>query len=389
MRWKTCLLALPLVLAAPVLSAQDEPQDASPETAQDDPRVLDPENDPEVFAAVSQNFTRSVNAPCGYGAARCPDPMTVESEDTVLADNLLPPDAKPIKPKPPKPEKQRFTRVMQDGKWVKVPIPKKNKTRVGNGFIAPPGSAPWMAQIQRPLYVKAATARALDWEDRQFCGGALIAPGWIVTAAHCLTEYKSNIRAAGYRVRLGTNDIKTAQQAVSYRIVSIHEHPDYDAGNYSNDIALVRFAADEQTNRDARAWIQAIAVDGDSPGTSRIEGREAYFYGWGLTGNGRPSSTLLFGKIRLEPDSRCPKSMIALCGRGIGAKGSTQCHGDSGGPLVLFNGRTPMLVGVVSHNIGKQACGNNVKQGVFTRIASYRKWIEGFTGPLRRPASRR
>ena len=47
--------------------------------------------------------------------------------------------------------------------------------------------------------------------------------------------------------------------------------------------------------------------------------------------------------------------------------------------------RSPVLVGLVSHNAGRQTCGVNQKQGVYTRIAAYRGWITGYVGRLPAP----
>jgi secreted trypsin-like serine protease len=45
-------------------------------------------------------------------------------------------------------------------------------------------------------------------------------------------------------------------------------------------------------------------------------------------------------------------------------------------------GNVPVLVGLVSHNVGKQTCVVNQKQGIYTRVASARDWIQGYTGRL-------
>jgi Trypsin len=133
-----------------------------------------------------------------------------------------------------------------------------------------------------------------------------------------------------------------------------------------------------------------LAVDRQPPGISQFGNDITRFYGWGKTERNRIESPLLFGKTVIAPDDQCPQWKIALCGwqiARIGIKGrqSSQCHGDSGGPLVWFrNGRVPVLIGVVSHNVGKPTCGKQKDAGVFTRVAAFVPWIEGITGPLPR-----
>lgn len=299
---------------------------------------------------------------------RCPDPMKLDSQEISTGGWFEPPE-----PEAPEPAVEQAA----PGGVV------RSKVRIGRGFRAPPGSAPWMAQIQRPALMPQVTSRMLDWEDRQECGGALIAPGWIVTAAHCLQDLGGNIQAQGYRVRMGASDISGGQAGATYRITKVIPHPQYVGnGNYYNDIALIRFAPDEQTERSRRIWVQAVAIDASGPQTGVHSGKTAFFYGWGQTEQQRPSAPLLYGKVQVQPDAGCNRANIALCAKGFGASGSTQCHGDSGGPLILYNEGTPILIGVVSHNVERAACGQQTKPGVFTRAASFRGWIESHTGRL-------
>lgn len=369
MHINTAIIAAFVLIGAGPLSAQD----AAP-----------------AAAATGTDYVPARFDPCRR-AVLCPDPLTLDTEQVPLASNFRAPDELP-KPKP-KIKKQRTRALVffRNGRFVQVVhYARSHIARAGgHTFTAAPGDAPWMAQIERPLFVKAAVARALTWEDRQFCGGSLIASGWIVTAAHCLHDYGKDIKTGGYRVRLGLSDIKLGIKGVSYAIDRIVEHPDFPKSpDFYNDIGLIHFAADDQTRLDSdgsRRRIAAIAIDSGTSGKNEVGGREAWFFGWGTTDSQHPSAPLQYGKIKLSPDNRCSNSGIALCGRGVGAHGATQCHGDSGGPLVFDNDHAPFLIGLVSHNTGKQTCGVNEKQGVYTRVAAYRSWIEGYTGPLRSP----
>lgn len=373
------LIAASLLLAGSAVSAQV----ITPQTVgQDDEDLASIAEDEEITSPTQRNRCNRIDM-------RCPDPTTLDREPANLADNIPAPDAKPGPPH------RRGCRIssrklvlFQNGKLIQI---KKRRQCFagGNTWLSKPGDAPWMAQIQRPLYVRSVTSRALQWDDRQFCGGAKIAPGWIVTAAHCLNDNGIDIRTAGYRVRLGMTDIRDGRVGASYRIVRVIQHPNYGRPNrYSNDIALIQFASDAETARARPAWIETIAIDPDPPGTKSYGGKEAWFFGWGVTNNQRPSAELRYGKIKLQPDRGCQNPLIALCGRGEGVLGSTQCHGDSGGPLVVHYGRVPVLVGLVSHNAGRQTCGVNEKQGVYTRVAAARGWIEGYTGRLPQPTRR-
>lgn len=313
----------------------------------------------------------------------CADPARLDADPIPLAGAMPSPDdylPKPIILPPPGSESRQ-------------------EQVIGGGFAVPSNSAPWMAQIRRPERMTGITQRRLTWAERHQCSGALIKPGWVLTAAHCLDDTldlkgnRADIRKLNYRVWLGVKDIGTERSGTSYRIVGVHRPADYNASSYSNDIALVQYAVDPETDLRRGVYAQAIAIDREPVGARQFGLDVVHFYGWGKTERDAVSGPLLFGKAVIAPDAQCKWPRIALCGLqiakiGLPGRQSTQCHGDSGGPLVWFGPRRmPVLVGVVSHNVGKATCGAQRNAGIFTRAAAFLGWIERVAGPL--PLGRR
>ncbi|MFM5950361.1 MAG: S1 family serine peptidase [Novosphingobium sp.] len=310
----------------------------------------------------------------------CADPATLDSAPIPLATAIPSPEDYIPKPEP-------------------VPAadnPSGQSYVIGGGFAVPGNTAPWMAQIRRPEKMTGITQRRLTWAERHQCSGAVIKQGWVLTAAHCLTDTldirgnTADIRKLNYRVWLGVKDIGKERSGTSYRIVGIHRPTDYNPANFSSDIALVHYAVDPETDLSRGVQASAIAVDRLPPDRRHYANDVVHFYGWGKTERDAISGPLLFGKAVLAPDDQCKFSAIALCGLqiakiGIPGRQSTQCHGDSGGPLVWFSARrVPLLIGVVSHNVGKATCGTQRNAGVFTRASAFIAWMERVAGPLQR-----
>lgn len=232
--------------------------------------------------------------------------------------------------------------------------------------------APWQAEIYSNFQGFTAEERAQrdQWELALRCGGTLISLGWVLTAAHCIDQAKVT---KGYRVRLGSRNLSLAQGA-TYRIDRMVRHAGYDRKRHLNDIALVHFVADAETDERNLGKVSTIRLYG---GPRLERGTEVTATGWGKVApgpSGRPSVQLLqvdLNVVPCEPGYRGRTTEAMLC---AGGPGRDTCQGDSGGPLVRTWGE-PVLVGIVSWGDG---CGDPTKPGVYVRVdgTHYVGWIK-------------
>ncbi|CAH3027830.1 unnamed protein product, partial [Porites evermanni] len=237
--------------------------------------------------------------------------------------------------------------------------------KIVGGKISSPGAWPWQAAIM-----------CKTCQD-QSCGGTLISPYHVVTAAHCVpTSIDAFIE--NYKVRLGEHNFKqTEGYEQDINITSVTKHGSYVAASYDRDIAVIKLASPARFNdRVAPVCLQSNTAE-FPPGT------ECVITGWGRTSQGgKLSSVLKEAKVPIVSEGECRSNygrdgLITsnmLCA-GFSSQGTDACQGDSGGPLVCEKDNRWYLVGATSWGWG---CAGQY-YGVYTNIAKLYNWIKANT----------
>lgn len=239
---------------------------------------------------------------------------------------------------------------------------------LAGGTQTPVGQYPWTVSIALP----------------SGCTGALIAPTWVLTAAHCaLASETPVVRVGSWSVASGGEQIAVRAQFQAPGWAPDPEHPEFGP----NDVMLMELAtpATQPTLALARPDQAAAWAPGTAP----------TFAGFGVSCGflvyGDPScddvetDAMHDAPLPVIAPARCasdyPESVIdpavLLC-TATTSGGVSPCFGDSGGALIATTPEGPVAAGVISG--GGDPCGAPNAPAVFGRVTAFLDWIASVSG---------
>ncbi|XP_054714936.1 plasminogen-like [Uloborus diversus] len=236
--------------------------------------------------------------------------------------------------------------------------------RMVGGEVAVPNSWPWQVSIQRN-YIE---------PNGHFCGGTLISPQWVLSAAHCFLD---NPHPPTVRINLGAHhkfqkskyeQIRTATKIISFPDL---EGEELKSATLDHDLALIKLNA------------PVAFTDGVQPACLPYKGWEAkpgwtcYTTGWGETrGSGHWDELKQSDQVIQHVDNCTHNEETQIC---VDKPNNAPCQGDSGGPLVCRLAGKWHLLGVTSFGTTSDhtgdVCGEPDSKAVYAKVADKGEWV--------------
>merc|ERR1712061_857572 len=260
----------------------------------------------------------------GFGALNAEDGKCPGFLDVCCKDpDFLPP------PPPVKQYKTKCGQRHQNGLGARIQGFKENESQMGEW--------PHMCAVLKETKIGDS-----DPVNVYQCGGSLISPGVVLTAAHCVDKSRDDV--SGLKVRCGEWDPQTTNEPYPHQdrsVKALRLHPEYEGRNLFNDFAVLFL----ESNFDLDINLDSVCLPEPE---ETFDGTTCFATGWGKdkfgsageyqlvmkeidlpvvdhdTCQDKLRQTRLGGKFKLDNSFVCAG----------GLNGKDTCKGDGGSPLV-------------------------------------------------------
>ncbi|XP_030628313.1 plasminogen activator, urokinase a [Chanos chanos] len=246
------------------------------------------------------------------------------------------------------------------------------RRKIVGGSVSSVETQPWIASV---------------FHRRSFlCGGSLIAPCWVLSAAHCFSEGRTMKKTRHLSVSLGKDYINQTEHSKEqhFKVEQLIIHEDYNSEkDFNNDMALLKIIGEDGQCAVKTRSVRTVCLPPENQMLPPGLYCDVAGYGKERWGGGY-SKVLKKTQVKLISQPVCERNDYygdkitenMFCA-GSPDWTTDSCEGDSGGPLVCEVGNRMFLFGIVSWGEG---CSKKFRPGVYTRVTNYNRWIALHTG---------
>merc|ERR1712002_479595 len=248
------------------------------------------------------------------------------------------------------------------------------------------GEWPHMCAIlhEKPIEQEGGYAGEPQTVNLYQCGGSLIAPGVILSAAHCVDKFRQT--PTELKIRCGEWDTQNETEPYPHQdryVQALNIHPEFDGRNLHNDFAVLFTSEDFVLS----SHIDTVCLP---QAEELFDGTTCFATGWGKDKFGSAGQYQVVLKeidLPVVSNSECQDRLQStrlgrkfklhdsfICAGGVNGKDT--CKGDGGSPLVCPSKHDPntyVQSGIVAWGIG---CGEDNTPGVYASVAKGVCWID-------------